>query len=251
MAAIRQITVTSIVVFMEAFTVFLLLNFQTSSASAKDQFDDTLPSVNITAPKNNSTYDWNSLVSYNIVVSDHGKSTKYNEIPSNEVLLTTTYVPDLSHMAVNSTQTAKPSPAGLTDIVNSNCLGCHEFKSKAMGPSFFAISKRYPDTESTIDILSQYIRGGSVGVWGQARMPSHPEFTEEELHAISSWIVKDAADPNVNYYVGTEGTFQMESPGKPGPSAGVILTASYISHVSKNRLQQALRGEDTIIVGGK
>ncbi len=214
---------------------FSYCNFHTSSASAKDQFNDKPPSVNIIAPKNNSIYDWNSLVSYNIVVSDHGKSTQYNEIPSNEVLLKTTYVPDLSHMTVNSAQTAKPSPAGLADIINSNCLGCHEFKSKAMGPSFFAISKRYPDTESTMDILSQYIRGGSVGVWGQARMPSHPEFTEEELHAISSWIVKDAADPNVNYYVGTEGTFQMESPGKPGPSAGVILTASYTSHDTKNR----------------
>ena len=154
-------------------------------------------------------------------------------------------------MTVNSAETAKPSPAGLADIINSNCLGCHEFKSKAMGPSFFAISKRYPETESTMDILSQYIRGGSVGVWGQARMPSHPEFTEDELHAISSWIVNDAADPNVNYYVGTEGTFQMESPGKPSPSAGVILTASYTSHDTKNGPQQTLRGEDTIIVGGK
>jgi cytochrome c len=251
MATIRRIKVASIVVLMEAFAVFLLLNFHAGSASAKDESNDKPPSVNITAPKNNSIYDWNSLVSYNIVVSDHGKSTEYNEIPANEVLLKTTYVPDLSHMSVNSNQTAKPSPAGLADIINSNCLGCHEFKSKAMGPSFFAIGKRYPDTESTIDILSQHIRSGSVGVWGQAPMPSHPEFTEEELHAISSWIVKQAADPNVNYYVGTGGTFQMESPGKPGPSAGVMLTAGYTSHDSKNRLQQALRGEDTIIVGGK
>ena len=132
MVTIRQIKATSIVVLMEVFAVFLLLNFHTSSASAKDQFNDKSPSVNIIAPKNNSTYDWNSLVSYNIVVSDDGKSTEYNEIPSNEVLLKTTFVSDLSHMTVNSAETAQPSPAGLADIINSNCLGCHEFKSKAI-----------------------------------------------------------------------------------------------------------------------
>ena len=60
MATIRQIKVTFIVVLMEAFAVFLLFNFHTSSASARDQFNDKLPSVNIIAPKNNSIYDWNS-----------------------------------------------------------------------------------------------------------------------------------------------------------------------------------------------
>ena len=64
MVTIKQIKATSIVVLMEAFAVFLLFNLHTSSASARDQFNDKSPSVNIIAPKNNSIYDWNSLVSW-------------------------------------------------------------------------------------------------------------------------------------------------------------------------------------------
>ncbi len=155
------------------------------------------------------------------------------------------------HITANSVQTVKPIPAGLQYITNSNCLGCHNFKSKAMGPSFSAIKGRYADTEATIDLLSKHIRDGSVGAWGQGAMPSHSELKENELHAISVWIMKHAADPNVNYYVGTEGTFQMESPGKPGPKAGLILTASYTSHGTTDHPQPTSSGEDTVVIQGK
>lgn len=248
MSKVRQTAATLAAI---AITVWVTLNIHTSPVNAQDQTNDKPPIVRIMAPTSNSTYKWNTLVDYSVVVSDQGKSTKYQEIPSSQVLLKTTYVPDLSEKNVNSVQMSQSSPDGLVDIISSNCLGCHQFKSKAMGPSFSAIGKRYPDGESSIDTLSQHIREGSVGVWGQARMPSHPEFTEKELHAISSWIMKDSTDPNVNYYVGTEGTFQMGSPAKPGPNAGVILVASYASHGSKADTQQTLRGQDTIIVHGQ
>ena len=208
---------------------FSYATFTAISASAKDQGNDGPPIVKITAPKNNSTYGWNSLVNYSIVVSYQGKSTQYQEIPSNEVLLKTTYVPDLSAMTGKPAPAAGPTPAGLLDITNSNCLGCHEFKAKAMGPSFAAIGERYPESQVTIDTLSQHIRAGSTGVWGQGSMPPQTEFTEDQLHAIVLWITKDAANPNVNYYVGTEGTFRMEAAGTPDSKGGIILTASYTS----------------------
>jgi cytochrome c len=230
---------------------FLLCNVHVISAGAKDQGNDGPPIVKITAPKNNSTYNWNSLVNYSIVVSYLGKSTQYQEIPSNEVLLKTTYVPDLSTMAGKPAPAAAPTPAGLLDITNSNCLGCHEFKAKAMGPSFAAIGQRYPESQATIDTLSQHIHEGSTGVWGQGSMPSHTELTEDQLHAIVLWIMKDVANPNVNYYVGTEGTFRMEAAGTPDSKGGIILTASYTNRAPAANPEQAPHGEDTVIVAGK
>jgi cytochrome c551/c552 len=230
---------------------FLFCNVHPTSASASDGGNDGAPDVKITVPKNNTSYSWNSLVNYSAVVSYQGKSTQYQEIPSNEVLLKTTYVPDLSAIAGRASSAAGPTPAGLLDIMNSTCLGCHQFKQKAMGPSFAAIGQRFPESQATIDALSQHIREGSTGVWGQASMPPQAQFTEDQLHAIVLWITKDAANPDVNYYVGTDGAFRMEAVGTPGSKAGMIVTASYTSSVRDVHAEQAPHGEDTVIVEGK
>jgi cytochrome c len=227
---------------MKSLAVVLLL----CSLHAIDASDNGPPIVKITAPRNNSAHPWKSLVNYSIVVSYQGKTTEYQEIPSNEVLLKTTYVPDLSKPAP-----ATHTPAGLLDITRSRCLGCHAFKAKAMGPSFAAVGQRYPDNQSMIDTLSQHIRKGSTGVWGQESMPSQTELTEDQVHAIVLWIVKDAANPNVNYYVGTEGAFRMEAAGTPDSRGGMILTASYTSPAPTANPEQAPYGEDTVVLGGK
>jgi cytochrome c len=120
-----------------------------------------------------------------------------------------------------------------------------------MGPSFAAVGQRYPESQVAIDTLSEHIRKGTTGLWGQESMPSQTQLTEDQLHAIVLWIVKDAANPNVNYYVGTEGTFRMEGSGTPDAKAGIILTASYTSPAPTANPEQAPHGEDTVIVGGK
>lgn len=212
---------------------------------------DGPPVVKITAPDNNSAYNWNSLVNYSVVVSYQGKSTQYQEIPSNQVLIRTTYIPDVSKIADETGRAAAPTPAGLLDIIRSNCVGCHEFKEKAMGPSFAAIAARYPGNQASMEALSRYIREGSTGVWGQGSMPPHTELTEDQLHAIVLWIVKDAANPSVNYYVGTDGAIRMDAPGTPSPKGGMMLTASYTAPVPPADQGQAPHGDDTVIVHGR
>ncbi len=231
--------------------VILFCKVDIISAGAQGQPADGPPVVKITAPANNSVASWNSLVNYSIVATYHGKSTQYQELPSNEVLLKTTYVPDVSTMAGKPVLEATPTPAGLLDITNSTCLGCHEFKAKAMGPSFAAIGKRYPQSEATIDTLCQHVRQGSTGVWGQGRMPAQSQLTEDQLHAIVRWIIKDAADPDVNYYVGTKGALRMEAAGTPDLKGRLVLSASYTSPSSGSNTEQSPHGEDVVILSGK
>ena len=216
------------------------------SVNAKDD----LPSVRITAPKNNSTYKWNTRVNYSVVVSFQGKSTQYKELPSNQVLLTTTYVPDLSAVAGRPEPAAGGTPAGLLDIIRSDCLGCHEFNAKAMGPSFAAIAGRYSQNPAMISALSGHILNGSTGIWGPDSMPPHPELTDDQAHAIALWITKDAANPNVSYQVGTEGAILMKAIGTPDSKAGVLLKASYTSPSPSANAEQAPYGEDTVILHG-
>jgi cytochrome c len=230
---------------------FFLCEGQVNPAGPTEHGKDGPPIVKITAPANNSAYSWNSLVNYSVVVSWQGKSTQYQEIPSNEVLITTTYIPDLSKRTGEPETAAVVTPDGLLNIIRSGCVGCHEFKARAMGPSFAAIAARYPDNQASIDTLSRYIREGSTGVWGQGSMPPHAEFTDEQLHAVARWITKDAANPNVNYYVGTDGAIRMEAPATPSSTGGMILTAGYTAPASTNNQEQAPHGEATVILHGK
>lgn len=221
-------------------------------ATAGDaQAKDAPPVVRITAPGNDSSHAWNSLVSYGVVVSYRGKSTRYQEIPASEVLLQATYVPDLSARAAAPAPAGGAIPAGLLDIVDSNCLGCHDFKAKAMAPSFAAVAARYPHSPATIGLLSRHIRVGSTGVWGQGSMSSHPGLSDVQLHDIVLWILQDAANPNVSYYVGTAGAVRMQPNGAPGANGGMILTASYTIRAPDGSRRQAAQGEDTVIVHGR
>lgn len=229
---------------------FLLCKAQANPAGTTKDGKSESPIVKITAPANNSTYKWNSLVNYSVVVSWQGKSTQYQEIPSNEVLITTVYIPDLSKATAKPAEASAPTSAGLLDIIRSGCIGCHEFKARAMGPSFAAMAARYPDNQASVDTLSRYIREGSTGVWGPGTMPPHREFTQKQLHDIAHWIVKSANDPDGNYYVGTEGTIRMEAPATPSAKGGIAITASYTPRVSLTGQEQALHGEDTVVVRG-
>ena len=238
--------------FVPAFSMALLVcQGQANTASTTEHGKDAPPVVKITAPANNTVDSWNALVNYSVVVTWNGKSTEYQEIPSDQVLITATYVPDLSKKSGELAPVSAPVPAALVDIIRSGCVGCHEFKARATGPSFVAIAQRYSGGQAASNTLVRYIREGSTGVWGQTSMPPHPELTEEQLQAIVHWIVKDAANPNVNYYVGTEGTIRMEAPATPSSRAGVILTASYTAAVPPADQQQAPHGEDSVIVHGK
>ena len=229
---------------------YFVCNGQAIASGRADHGNDGPPLVKITNLDTTSAYNWNSLVNYGVTVSYQGKSTQYQEIPASQVLIRTTYIADVSK-AGELGQASALTPAGLLDIIRSNCVGCHGFKAKAMGPSFAAIAARYPYSEASMTTLSRYIREGSTGVWGPRSMPPHTELTEEQLHAMVLWIVKDAANPNVSYYVGTDGAIRMEAPGTPSPKGGLLLTASYTAPVSSADQDQAPHGEDTVIVRGR
>lgn len=240
-------SLAALIIGIPAFSMAIF--FCAGQSAPADPSKTAPPVVQITSPATNSTYPWNSLVNYSVVVTDQGKSTEYQEIPSNQVLVTTTYVPDVSKASAEANSAAAPRPDGLLAIVRSNCVGCHAFKAKATGPSFAAIAAHDPDNPATTDLLAKYIREGSTGLWGQVSMPPHPDVTDEQARAMAQWIEKEAANPNVHEYVGTDGAIRMEAPATPGSEAGLILTASYTASTTDR--EPARRGEATVILHGK
>ncbi len=215
------------------------------------QQQNTPPVVTIVNPKNNDAFNLDDAVNYQITVADkQDGDSKYDEINANEVLLRIQYISDRSKLRRLLNKRPNPDPPGFAAIRASNCFNCHNFKSKAMGPSFFEISKRYPATRANLDTLTKRVSQGSTGIWGNEKMPSHPELSPAETAAAVQWILKHAADPGINYLPGLRGQFR---PGEIMPSnkkAGAfILTASYTDHGLKDAPgKQRLTGENAVVI---
>lgn len=204
------------------------------------------PQVDITLPADRTRLAWQSQSSYAVTVSYDGKSTKFDEIPSNDVLLTTSYVADTDAPAARR---ALPLAQSLIDITQSNCTGCHDFNASSGGPSFAAIGKRYAGQAAAAATLAEHIRGGSHGVWGSGTMPPHPDLGPAQAAGIANWILASGADPRTQHYVGKSGSFRMIAPGKPGPRAGLVLRAYYTGPL-KGDAPRSTGGRNTVVVSG-
>jgi len=201
------------------------------------------PVVKIISPQNNSLFDRDAPVSYKISISDkEDGESKFDEINAKEVLL------EVRHVTGKSNKKGQSDALGMDVIMTSNCINCHGFNSRSIGPSFYEINKRYPATKSNTDSLIKRIKEGSSGIWGgKEKMPSHPELTAAEIKNAVQWIMKNAADPNVNYYTGTEGFFRIKTESE----GNYVLTASYIDHGLKDVPGKHLRGMDMIVIHNK
>jgi cytochrome c len=210
---------------------------------------NTSPVVKIISPQNNDAFNLKDAINYQITVADkEDGDSKYDEIKASEVLLRVQYVNDRSKTGRLINKQPTPDPPGLAAIRASNCFNCHNFKNKAMGPSFFEISKRYPATRANLDTLTKRVSLGSTGIWGNEKMPSHPELALTETAAAVQWILKHSADPGIDYIVGLQGQFRPSEVMPPNKKAGAfILTASYTDPGLKDAPgKQRLTGEDAV-----
>ncbi|MBS1520320.1 MAG: c-type cytochrome [Bacteroidetes bacterium] len=199
--------------------------------------------MKIISPQNNNSFDKDASVTYKISVSDkEDGESKFDEINTKEVLLEVRYLKNGKAAPTNSQNN------GVNIIMTSNCITCHGFNTKAMGPSFADINKRYPATKANVDSLTKRIQFGSTGIWGKEKMPPHQELSANDIKSIVQWITKSAADPNVNYYAGTDGYFRL----KPDAQKGAYqLTASYTDHGLKDAPGKKLRGQDAVTISIK
>jgi cytochrome c len=178
--------------------------------------DNHPPVVKIEAP---STASAGSAVRYTISVSDkEDGDTKYDEINANEILL-----------QVKPENGKKNDVSALHLMMASNCMNCHAFRSKLIGPSYLDISNKYSIADAAT--LVKHVKDGSKGVWGDIVMPTHPELADEKIREMINWILNYKDDKAVEYYLGNEGSVQLKNKG------AIVLTATYLDH-------QQTMGED-------
>jgi cytochrome c len=211
------------------------------------------PEVVITTPPKNGRFKWDSIVPYAIHVADlEDGNSEYNEISTNEVLLIVRYLADSSQVKKYILEISGASQEPLIAMSTSTCLNCHASKNKLIGPSFELIAQRYPYNSATLESLAKKVMNGSTGIWGDAKMPPHPDLKFDQVREAVGWILTNGANPDQQFMTGTEGALRTKArPNGEAAKAVYVLTAIYADHGVKETQRGTSGSGDTARKGSK
>jgi cytochrome c len=78
---------------------------------------------------------------------------------------------------------------GKTLMLSLDCKTCHKIAEKSIGPAFTDVAKKYPNNKASMAHLTEKVKEGGSGVWGDVAMPAHPALKPAEAKQIISWIL--------------------------------------------------------------
>ncbi len=170
------------------------------------------PEVSI-AFTGNETFYWNQKPkTYRVKVHDkEDGSLATGKIAPQDVMVTVNLADmgtDLTLLAQDQEkQTTLYLHPGQQLIKESDCMGCHQEKTKSIGPSWQQVASRYPDNEKTIKALTQKIRLGGNGNWGEAAMSAHPQLKAPEISQMVQYILSIKKQQLTNNQLPVKGAF--------------------------------------------
>jgi len=90
---------------------------------------------------------------------------------------------------VSNLSNLNASAPGKTLMLSLDCKTCHKIAEKSIGPAFVDVAKKYPNNAASIAKLSNKVKEGGTGVWGDVSMPAHPDLKPAQAKQIISWIL--------------------------------------------------------------
>lgn len=121
---------------------------------------------------------------------------------------------------------------GILRMETSDCYTCHEELNDNVGPSFTSIAFKYNGDKSVYPYLTQKIREGGDGVWGNVMMNAHSDLETADIRPMLDYIMTfapkspkiSAEKPNVAQTVSKDEIY----PKKPG--FGIALEGVHPSY---------------------
>ncbi|MGO4292210.1 c-type cytochrome [Chitinophaga sp. RAB17] len=74
-------------------------------------------------------------------------------------------------------------------LSKSDCLACHKTDTKLVGPAYSDVAKKYPYTDTNLELLSSKIIKGGSGSWGGVPMTPHPALQHEDVKKMVTYIL--------------------------------------------------------------
>lgn len=90
-------------------------------------------------------------------------------------------------------QSASASPSSPATpeqmLMKYGCTACHAVDHKVVGPSFQDVAKKYRGQSGAEAHLTEKVRTGGAGVWGDIPMTPNPQVPDADLHTLVKWVL--------------------------------------------------------------
>ena len=195
---------------------------------------NTAPSVDIVLSGNSQFY-WPQIpITYEV----SGNDNEDGEIGGQDMSITLDYIErgyDITEIAQGhqSPEGLDIQHEGLTLIDGSDCFSCHKTNETSVGPSYMDIYQKYEGDATAIDYLSEKIRLGGGGVWGETAMAAHPDLSDDVAKKMAEYIMT-VGDEDDSERLDPSGTKTLQIPEGKEDGGRFILQASYQDKGSEN-----------------
>ncbi len=209
------------------------------------------PKVDIDLVDGNRSFFFSGIpIRYAVRVTDREDGSLQNgSIPARRVRVTAQYAKDGVPSPAPATAALSNAGAPATGrrlIERSDCLACHQWNRKSIGPAYMDVARKYQNDSTAAARLVRKIREGGSGVWGQVSMPAHPALTEAQASAMAAYILsltdkkpREASLPDRGAYVPPAGSGDA-------PKGVVVLRAAYTDRGARG--MPAITKEDVIVL---
>ncbi|AWV97369.1 PQQ-dependent sugar dehydrogenase [Arcticibacterium luteifluviistationis] len=204
----------------------------TNSTSFSITAGNEAPAISLSLDKENKTFYYGEReLPFEVKVTDAEDGSTENGISADEVAVTFDYVPagyDPIEMAANhATADAMASFAvGKNLIEASDCISCHQFDTKSIGPSYKAVSERYPNNKKNRELLVDKVINGGSGVWGEHGMSAHPDLDKADASRMVDFILSMSSTGGTPS-LGLSGVVKPIKPDYEFEEGSFVLRAAY------------------------
>lgn len=94
----------------------------------------------------------------------------------------------LCALGVGANTWAVDLKAGTALAQQRACMACHSIDKKVVGPSFKDVAKKYKGNAAAQQMLTNKVKKGGGGVWGNIPMPAN-NVTEAEAKLLVQWVL--------------------------------------------------------------
>jgi cytochrome c len=98
-------------------------------------------------------------------------------------------------VAASAEKASSQESPGEKLIKANDCTSCHAVDVRVVGPAYRDVAKKYRGQANAVQKLSQKIKQGGYGDWGQVPMKPHPALTNAQLRQMVMWILSQGALP--------------------------------------------------------
>jgi cytochrome c551/c552 len=129
---------------------------------------------------------------------EHARNAHFNLQEQNRIFgpyrgVDTTAAPLASLPGVMLQTVSLPADSEAIDpqalFTQNNCAACHAANNRMVGPSIKEVADKYRDQSDALAILSERVKNGAVGVWGQIPMPPHPQIADPDIEVMVQWML--------------------------------------------------------------